>query len=52
MQLGQLIASATLVVLVAQQGAAAEDRPRARELGIAPRVLSQARSTQSQTLRA
>ena len=39
MQLGQLIASATLVVLVAQQGAASEDRPRARELGIAPGVL-------------
>lgn len=39
MQLGQLIASATLVVLVAQQGAAAEDRPRARELGIAPGVM-------------
>ena len=39
MQLGQLIASAALVVLVAQQGAAAEDRPRARELGIAPGVM-------------
>src|SRR5688572_23568149 len=39
MQLAQLIASAALVVLVAQQGAAAEDRPRARDLGIAPGVI-------------
>jgi D-aminopeptidase len=39
MQLARLIASAALVVLVAQQGAAAEDRPRARDLGIAPGVM-------------
>ena len=39
MRLGQFIASAALVVLVAQQRAAAEDRPRARELGIAPGVM-------------
>ena len=39
MQLAQLIASTALVVLVAQQSAAAEDRPRARDLGIAPGVM-------------
>ncbi len=36
MQLGQLIASTALIVLMTQQGTAAEDRPRARDLGIAP----------------
>jgi D-aminopeptidase len=39
MQLGQLIASATLVVLMAQQGVTADDRPRARDLRIAPGVM-------------
>src|SRR5688572_21871697 len=39
MQLAQLIASTALVVLVAHQSAAAEDRPRARDLGIAPGVM-------------
>ena len=36
MQLGQFIASTALIVLMTQQGAAAEDLPRARDLGIAP----------------
>jgi len=39
MQLGQFIASATLIVLMTQPGVAAEDRPRARDLGIAPGVM-------------
>ena len=39
---GQLIVSATLVVLAAQQGAAAEDRPRARDSVSHPASWSQA----------
>jgi D-aminopeptidase len=39
MQLGQLIASAILIALIAPQGTSAGDRPRARDLGIAPGVM-------------
>ena len=40
MQLGQLLTSATLIVVMAHpSAAAAEDRPRARDLGIAPGVM-------------
>ena len=39
MQLGKLIVSAALIALLTPQGAAAEERPRARDLGIAPGVM-------------
>ena len=39
MQLRKLIVSAALIALLTPQGAAAEERPRARDLGIAPGVM-------------
>ena len=39
MQLARLTTAAALAVLTAQQGAVAQDRPRARDLGIAPGVM-------------